>query len=291
MSKQSKNFEMDYWSNGQRYYVVEGEKFPSVTTYLNILDKPALIPWASKLAEKTTILAFETALEDYKNGLISGDTEKEVFIAAILERAKSYIPVEKAHEKELERAANIGTDAHKLIEHHLKRMMKLTKDKYPEPKHAESFNAFEAAKLWIKEVQLKPIKIETTVACAKYEYAGTLDCYGYVNGKLTILDWKTGKRIYPESYMQNAAYRYAANLVGMPSEQGMIVHIPKNSESDPFYSETVPEPMAQHFRGFLAAIVAWKWHRDMAVLSQQKRKPTVKRVKNLAKTLEKIEAA
>ena len=38
--------------NGVRYYRVEGheEPFPSVTTVLNVISKPALIPWAKNIS-------------------------------------------------------------------------------------------------------------------------------------------------------------------------------------------------------------------------------------------------
>jgi len=78
----------------------------------------------------------------------------------------------------------------------------------------------ESWKDWARSVDLEPLAIERTVYCLGCGYAGTLDLYARVKGVLTVLDWKSGKAIYPEAFLQNLAYRHAATRAGLPSAQG-----------------------------------------------------------------------
>ena len=58
---------------------------------------------------------------------------------------------------------------------------------------------------WARSAALEPLTIERTVYCEVCGYAGTLDLYARVRGVLTVLDWKSGKAIYPEAFLQNVA--------------------------------------------------------------------------------------
>ena len=97
--------------------------------------------------------------------------------------------------------------------------------------------------------------------CDACGYAGTLDLYARVKGVLTVLDWKSGKAIYPEAFLQNVAYRHAAKRLGMPSAQGLIVRLPKLVD-DPAW-EVMPVPATLSIEDFLAAMRLWRWLRQM----------------------------
>ena len=87
--------------------------------------------------------------------------------------------------------------------------------------------ALESWKDWTRSVALEPLAIERTVYCERCGYAGTFDLYARVRGVLSLLDWKSGKAIYPEAFLQNVAYRHAAERRGLPVTQGLIVRLPK----------------------------------------------------------------
>ena len=80
-------------------------------------------------------------------------------------------------------------------------------------------------------------------------------------GVPTIIDWKSGKAIYPEAFLQNIAYRHAADRLGMPSEQGLIVRLPKLLDDPAWEVMTVPETVV--LADFLAAGNLWRWQRRM----------------------------
>jgi hypothetical protein len=120
----------------------------------------------------------------------------------------------------------------------------------------------ESWKDWAAKVALEPLAIERTVYCLQCGYAGTLDLYARVEGIPTVLDWKTGRAIYPEALLQNVAYRHAARRLGMPSSQGLIVRLPKLLD-DPAW-EAMPVPDTIPVSDFLAALQLWRWQRQMA---------------------------
>ena len=118
---------------------------------------------------------------------------------------------------------------------------------------------------------LEPLAIECTVYCEVCGYAGTLDLHARVRGVLTVLDWKSGKAIYPEAFLQNVAYRHAATRRGMPSTQGLIVRLPKYQD-DPAW-EAMPVPETLTVEDFRAALRLWRWQRRMAGQPEGDRPP------------------
>ncbi len=63
----------------------------------------------------------------------------------------------------------------------------------------------------IRTHEFIPINLEKTVFSPERGYAGTMDYYGYLDGKLIIGDWKTAKGIYNDNTYgaQMAAYKRA----------------------------------------------------------------------------------
>src|SRR5262249_19622934 len=92
-------------------------------------------------------------------------------------------------------------------------------------------------------------------------YAGTLDLYARFESRLTVIDWKTGRAIYPEAFLQNVAYRHAAREQRLPSEQGLIVRLPKLLSDPAWEAMTVPDTLK--LQDFLAALRLWRWQRTM----------------------------
>ena len=63
---------------------------------------------------------------------------------------------------------------------------------------------------WEKNNKIEPVMLETRLVSELYRYGGQSDFLGYVNGKLTLLDFKTGE-IYPDHFFQLAAYSALVN--------------------------------------------------------------------------------
>jgi hypothetical protein len=233
-----------------RFYRIEGRELPSVTTVLDVIAKPALGPWYAKEERRH----FEAAMLEVLSR--PGARDPDYVLAAVAEAVSGV----KAADREKQRAATIGTAVHAGIEWHLRRL--LCEDAGPEPRLPDSAAwAVESWRDWAASVALEPLAIERTVYCVECGYAGTLDLYAKVKGILSVLDWKTGRAIYPEAFLQNVAYRHAAQRLGMPAAQGLIVRLPKLLD-DPAW-EVMPVPETLGLPDFLAALRLWRWQRHM----------------------------
>jgi hypothetical protein len=233
-----------------RFYDADGNKYPSVTTILSCVSKPALTAWSANVERAMVIEAAGDFYSDLKNKKIS----KLAFLTQLTER----IGKKKESQKLLEKAGEIGTQAHKMIEWILR--SQLCQDVGASPVIGpEAQIAVSSWQNWREEVNLKPISVESVVVSHKYQYAGTMDYLcAEVNGVETLCDWKTGKRVYYEAHIQNAAYRVAIREMGIADpKQGLILRLPKTKEEPGF--EAVPARDEQPcFEVFLACKKLWQ---------------------------------
>jgi len=72
---------------------------------------------------------------------------------------------------------------------------------------------------------IKPILLETSLVSERYQYGGTFDFYGLVEGIYTLLDYKTSKAIYPDNFLQLASYRNLLIENRHPVERAMIIRV------------------------------------------------------------------
>lgn len=64
-----------------------------------------------------------------------------------------------------------------------------------------------------------------------YEFAGTLDRYGMVDGKPTVLDIKTGSKLHMEAHaVQLAGYAYLLRQNNYLPLQGAVLHLKKDGK-------------------------------------------------------------
>lgn len=109
------------------------------------------------------------------------------------------------YRKYRDKMASIGTLAHYMIECDLK-------DEDPEldSYSKEEINLAENALIsfweWKKQYNPKPLGVELQLSSEKYRYGGTIDLYCEIDGELWLVDFKTGKAIYPEMVTQLSAY-------------------------------------------------------------------------------------
>ena len=174
----------------RHYTDSHGRKLPSATTILSLLDKPALVGWAAKTV---TEYVRERALGGNGDGPVDRDR-----LVAILDAAP------KEWRKVSRKAMDIGTAVHQAIETILKG------GREPEAPSPEMLAALVAFYEWRDAVGLKPFSTECTVYGDGY--AGTADLVATVNGRLYLVDFKTSSGVWPEYYLQTAAYRAAWNL-------------------------------------------------------------------------------
>ena len=142
----------------------------SVTTVLNVIDKPALTYWLCKQFQNATIDGAETY----------GEANKVV-------RAIS------------NKAMGIGLKVHKYVEHRSKGIVPIKYD------HLMLY--YKAYHQWSVDYKPKFLGAEITVTSNKFGYKGTLDNLSMIGDKVSLVDLKTGKGIYDSVELQTSAYK------------------------------------------------------------------------------------
>jgi predicted RecB family nuclease len=104
-------------------------------------------------------------------------------------------------------AADAGTLAHSMILAHLKRE-ELDTSEYSKDTIDQAENSFLSYLNWEKQHTLDPMIVEQPLVHQALKYGGTPDFYGKVDETLSLVDFKTGKGLYPEYEYQLAAYAY-----------------------------------------------------------------------------------
>jgi hypothetical protein len=251
-----------------RFYRIGGVEYPSVTTILQIISKPALVAWSAKV-EREMVIAEAGKLY---GELISQEAtmSQPSFCLAVADR----LGKEKAHTKELAKAGEIGSQVHSLIEWQLR--LELLEEVSPSPEIGPQAQlAYAGWQRWRQTVKLKPIWIERPVHSKTYGYAGTADLLAEVDGVETLLDWKSGKAIYAEAWLQNAAYRQCVREQGYGNPvKGMIVRLPKTEMDPEFEVQEAPEDECDLLKVFLTAFELWKWQNAEEKLLAGRTAPT-----------------
>ena len=239
---------------GSRYYkTTTGLKLPSVPTVLSVISKPALIPWAARHEREYVV---NVAGKVYEN-LSTTFTEHIPTQDFVTELAQGLD--DPAHKTLLKKAGNIGTEVHNLADWFIAgELGKKRKTDPPKLTTEESRRSFSRWKDWRDSVNLTPLHSEEQVASLLHNYAGTLDLYAEVDGELCVVDYKTGKRVYEESFLQNCAYRMALHEQGHKTDGGWIIRLPKDADDAPFEAVKVP-PLDTLIQPWLAALMLYRW--------------------------------
>lgn len=251
-----------------RFYETADGTYPSVTTVLSVIGKPALINWAAK--EERTLVMEESA-NLYQDAPME-KMSRQAWITTLERRLGD----ERAHTRLLRKAGDIGSQVHAMIEYTLRARLCQKVEAPPalSPKAAWAFSVYER---WANRVKLTPMLIEQTVYSVEHGYAGTMDLFAEIDGKATVVDFKTGKAVYPEAHLQNAAYRTALRTMGHgDATQGIILRLPKN-ETDPEPEAVIADDETSSLEVFLHTKRLWEWSQAKDKwLKEQEDKETVR---------------
>jgi len=224
-----------------RFYTIDGEKYPSVTTILDVLNKPQLVNWAARLTRdyiKDQLFAFRRS--DSLNGL----NVDELLTKSAIE-----------HDRVKKAAADHGTDIHRRIASYVGH--KYHNIAYDDDPVVTAFRA------WQDSAQFVPIASEKLVYSLEHGYAGTTDLIGTLKDRLALLDIKTGRGVYPEYKLQLAAYAVAyGEMIGRFPEVCMNLHISSEETRTPTVTEAnifTAAELFPLFRTFLAAKQLFEW--------------------------------
>jgi len=196
--------------------------FKSVTFYLGVVAKPALVPWAKNLALE------QVAQELLALGATPFLAEPEA-VKDLIDRAK------KRPEVVLNEAADLGSRAHA----HFDRVLK-GEPLGDIPKDLE--NPVLAFNDWFKSSGIEIIQGDTPVASWRHKYGGSFDFIYKKDGHYGVGDFKSSNGIYSSMALQVGAYCEAASeQFGVPFDLGMIVRFGKTTPDYEVRTLDVPE--------------------------------------------------
>lgn len=115
--------------------------------------------------------------------------------------------------EDAEKAADIGTYAHALVEAHIKdaTVAVPVPDGFTPKDIEQARSAFNAYLRWAENFKVRIVAQEIALVSEKHRFGGTPDAVGVVGNELCLLDWKTSSGIYTDYLIQLAAYKHLWN--------------------------------------------------------------------------------
>lgn len=229
--------------SGRRYMIPDpppdGDPIecPSVTTILNNIAKPALVNWSALEVAKYAYAARET----WHN----------------LEEQAAIDLLKRAPYRDSRKKMDVGLAVHLAIDAHLKAGTQAATEEAPEVDDLDLLPYIAGALRFLDDHVDRVIQAEVTLVNLTYRYAGTCDAWVQLkDGRIAPVDWKTGKRLYPEHALQVCAYANAEFAVApdgnrynlAPAELGVVVHL----DGQAGYTAQPVELDQQLFKTFVA---------------------------------------
>lgn len=242
--------------NGLRHYVhpITGEKVPSVTSVLGVINKPALPRWSAK----------KVAEYAWSNRATWGALDEKAAIDLL----------KGAPWRDMDRAADAGTSVHDVAD----RLLSGRPVEFVQPGTEASIAS--VAEM-IQQFHIAPLLSEVTIWNSTIGYAGTFDAMVLIDGQKWLLDWKSGNSVYPEQALQLAAYGMAEQVVladgtvhDFPGVDAYgIAHVPKTGNWS-LYQVQITDAERDAFTA-AHALLRWQNTRSKDVLAARLRKPAV----------------
>jgi hypothetical protein len=245
-------------------YIRDGKHYSRVTAVIGLLDKSGpLTNWAASTQleadYEAALVAFQViqpgaTMDDFKRAM--RESLIETWGAAQRKPDWTEDRPRLAHAVTKDRAADVGTQAHGLLEWHIRKQVGAELPSPEEPIVTEEVRLLaRAGWRFLKLLHFDPISVEETMALEHDEYgqllevAGTADLLAWVSIDevtalrfgvpalplgICVMDWKTSKGLYLEHKIQIAVYARMAQLCGLVDHlvPGLIVRLPREPGAD-----------------------------------------------------------
>jgi len=156
---------------------------------------------------------------------------------------------------------DIGTLVHRMIMCHIKDNT-LVNDDFTSGQIDKAENCFLKYLEWERQHKIDPILVEEPMVSELYGYGGTLDYFGEVDGKLAIVEYKSGKGIYDNYWYQVAAYdQLIKEVSGVSDIHGYRILNIGRDETENFIEEQRTN-LAREFNIFLSALNIYKLKKE-----------------------------
>lgn len=194
--------------NRGRIYTINGQSLWSVTTILaNGLPKPAIAGWQAKTIAEFAVANHRTIAAMLDAVRLRRVEDGTTFVVSDPDAVQAAVDwLKNSPWRESERKMHLGSAVHAEAE-----AVQLGTPR-PEPlptvaPFVESFRHF------LDDFSPAIELTEATVFSIAESYAGTLDAIMTIGGRRLLVDFKTGKAIYPDVALQLAAYGHAESIL------------------------------------------------------------------------------
>lgn len=185
--------------------------------------------------------------------VLSVISKPQLFYWGVKMAKEGICPIEYTKE-----TAKIGSLVHALAEHFTSKTP-IEWDKYAKE---EIKKACTISKRFFEFVSLQdefePILSEGAFASDRYGYGGCLDAIVKLNGKTTLLDYKTSSSIFGEMIAQVSAYKRLAEEQGYKIEQVIILRFGREESEGYEYREVSKKELKYGLKMFDCALKLYK---------------------------------
>ena len=239
-----------FHEKGHRH-LLNGKPLTGITTVLNVISKPFLIPWAVNMAVEYIDKTLNEEIEKQSN-----ETD---LLEWLMENWKRILKEAKvAHTKKKEDAGQKGTDVHAICEGIIKEAIE-QQGGIIHPIH-KSENTDNPQVLhflnWAEENKVKFLASELHLYSVEHFLGGIMDFVCEIDGNVWIGDIKTGSGIYAEAFFQCAGYQIMLEEMGLyPNIKG---HIILNLKKDGSFNEKRSISNEDNKQAFLSALSLYR---------------------------------
>lgn len=234
----------DHSEAGHFYLLPNGKRVASTTSKL-IIEKPHLRFWAVRkgiewLEQGDRFMRLSTPeRDDIINGAVYAHTEVR------------------------DDAGSVGSLAHDVAERYILHWLKTgvkpndIRQGFPPNPDPRSVAAARSVEKFFNEHEITPLASELLVCSEKRGSAGTLDFLAIMDGKLTLLDFKTSNNVSDDYALQVADYAYMfKEMTGIAIKQCKILHLSKDYDRFKIYN--IPN-LAQAIKAFKGISTCYDW--------------------------------
>ena len=128
-------------------------------------------------------------------------------------------------------AAGAGSCAHEIIQA-MVGGPEVDFSKYTGEEIEAARNAADKFRAWLVNHDMQTHMIEEQIVSERYRTGGTIDWYGELDGKMTLVDIKTSGNVYAEHVIQVAAYAQLLKDEEYPIEEVRILRFSREDDDD-----------------------------------------------------------
>jgi hypothetical protein len=252
-----------FMTQDHRYYFNGKGPYPSVTTVLSIMDKPAVMIWKARESAR----AMWSALNP-RTGRLPALSVEEGTDAEELKRTEEALInwAVKEADKARDTAAKLGSSIHLLADMASRATEKAT-EAFDVGEEAQPYLA--AFRGFLGRYSASSIVSSEKSVLSENGYAGTYDLIMRIDGELWLVDIKTSKGYYPEYGLQLSAYRWADSIIlpddprpyPMPQiDRTGVLHLRPDQYPDTGWRLVeYPTDYTRDYMPFLGALELYQW--------------------------------